>query len=520
MKRSLVLFLIYISVFLSFLMMGKETLLAEEPQKWFDKEAFIASLDEKRVLKLSMSNCVHLALKNNSEIRIKRIEPIIADFNIKKAKGKFEPTLDAYYEYDETKTPSAYPALAGSDVSRSREIDINAGLSGKLFFTNTQYDIDFKNEKSKSNSSLQQFLPAYTTNMSATLTQPVLKDFVGMAQDQANIVIARNNKVKSKTQLKKEMIKVISDVKTAYHNYLLYNDQYRVAQTSLERARGLQRITQERYENGLVSSVDVLEAQAGVAKREQALLYFEGLFRKAEDELKLVTNLIDDSELWNAEITVTDRPGLEAVSLDLAESIKESFENRPDYESAKIDLKNKDINVKMAHNELWPSVDVVGTLDLNGLTDKYVRSFDQTKRGEYASWSVGVQVTVPFGYTEELSNYDIKKLEKKKAIIAFSRLEQRIILEVRDGLRKVDINFRNVEATKKSLEAEENKYYAAKERFKSGLVSTHDMLEFQEDFDLAKLSHLEAIIDYSKALTNLGQVKGVTLVKNNIVLED
>jgi len=488
----------------------------EEP--YFDKDAFIESAKKDRVLELSLNDCVKLALQNNSEIKMKHIDPIIAKNAIKKAKGAFEPTVTGYYEYDETNVPGVAPALTGNTQDRSRRKDYNIGIEGKLF-TNTRYDIGWDNYTKSSNSALQRFFPDYNSSLGGTITQPVLKDFFGMGQDQANIVIAKNNKEISDYSFSDRVINIVSDVKDIYYDYETSIDQYKIGEAALKRSQNLKNIIQKRYEKGITSSAELLETEAGVAKREEALLVFERVLKKSEDGLKLITNLVDDPALWNATIYVKDKPEFKVKEVDLIESIREAFLNRPDYKEAKVDLKNKDINIKAAKNNLLPTVDLVGTYAASGLGDKYSSAVDQVKDGTNGSWSAGVSVRVPFGFEKERSDFTISKLEKEKAIIAFSRLEQDIILKVRDAVRDVDIAYRNVKASKKTLEAEGKTYEANKERFSEGLVSTHDMLQYQENFDLASLGYLRAIMYYQKALVKLERTKGTTLVANDIYME-
>ena len=492
---------------------------AKEQIGSFDKEAFIESAEKEKSLGLSMGDCITYALKKNTEIKIKKIDPIIAKYGIKKAHGAFEPSLKGYFKYDETNNPGLYPLLTGNLEDKSRRADFNAGIEGKIV-TNTRYDINFNNNRNSSNSALQRFFPNYESSFSGSITQPVLKDFFGMGRDQANIIIAKNNKELSDYNFKQEVINIVTQVILTYNDYIHHIAQYKIGEHALKRSRELFEIIQKRYEKGLASSVGLLEAEAGVAKREEALLVFERFLLKAEDDLKLETNLINDPAYWNADIYAKDKPVFEIKEVDLVGSIKKAFENRPDYKSAITDLKNKDIAIKTAVNNLLPTVDVTGTYAANGLGDTYSNAYDQVKDGKHCSWSVGVAVKIPFGFTKEISDYKISKLQKKQAILAFSRLEQRIILEVRDAVRNVDIAERSVKANRKTLNAEEGTYEAAKERFNAGQLSTHDMLQYQENYDLASLGFLDAVIKYNKALVFLEKTKGTTLTANNIKIEE
>jgi outer membrane protein len=491
----------------------------KQGNKAFGKEAFIDSAENDIVLELTLDDCVELALENNLEIKIKRKDPIIAKHAIRRSEGAYEPTITGGYEYEETKIPGSAPRLTGNTQDMSRRKDYNIAIEGKTI-ANTQYEIGWNNYTKSSNSALQRFFPDYNSSLGGTIVQPILKDFIGLSQDRANIIIAKNNKEISDNSFLDEAIRVVSDVKNTYYDYQSGIDQYEIGKAALKRSQDLKNIIQMRYDKGMTSSAELLETEAGVAKREEAMLVFERELRKAEDNLKLITNLVDNPLLWNSTIKINSKPEFNVQEVDLTESIKQAFISRPDYKAAVIDLKNKDVNIKATKNSLLPTVDLVGTYIASGLGDKYSSALNQATDGQNSSWGAGVRVRIPFGFEKEKSDFKISELEKEQAIMAFSLLEQNIILEVRDAVRDVDIAFRNVKASGKTLEAQEKTYQANKQRFNQGMVSTHDMLQYQENFDLASLNYLRGLIYYNKALNYLDKIKGTTLSQNDIIVAE
>jgi outer membrane protein TolC len=77
-----------------------------------------------------------------------------------------------------------------------------------------------------------------------------------------------------------------------------------------------------------------------------------------------------------------------------------------------------------------------------------------------------------------------------------------------------------VDVAKLSKEKETQNYEAQKERYAAGQVSTHDMLDYQDKLSQAELDYVKALIDYNIALINLDKSRGLTLVKNDIKLEE
>lgn len=484
-----------------------------KPESSFNKEAFIESAKTDRVLKIGLIDCIAYALKNNSEIKIERIEPKLKEDDVKIAKADFEPILDADYTlHDNTKRPTSasYP-----DLFKTRDIDFNAGISGKLI-TGTEYDIDFLNKRYDSNLTTQRMNPYYTSEPKITITQPIFKDF-GILVNRADIIIAQNDKTESEEDFKDTVMDTVSETKTDYYNYLYYLENYSIAKFSLERAQGLLQINKARYAKGLVSSVDLLETETAVAKRKKALITAESNLKKAEDELKLITNLVDDPKLWNVKIELIDAPEFRIQEINLVESLQNAFEYRPDYISNKIDLKNRDIKIKVAKNALLPTLDLTGSFGLNALGKDYEQCLDKIDR-DYRDWSVGAEFSMPWGGGDR-AKYDKRKLEKAQALIAFKRLEQNIILEVRDKVREVDIQYRQVQVATVAKEKETQNYQAQRERYVAGQISTHDILDYQDKLAQAELDYIKALIDYNIAIINLDKAEGLTLVKNDILVE-
>lgn len=498
------------SLIFVFVFMLAQFSLAADDRTVFDKEAFIESAGTNKVLKIGLIDCITYALKNNSEIKIKGIEPRLKEDAVRIALSDFEPTFSAGISLEDTRD-YATSSLAGSST-RSSQLDL--GVEGKLI-TGTEYSLDLLNKKYESNSSYQSPNPYYQSDPQLTITQPLFKDF-GVFVNSADIKIAQNNLQQSKESFKNEVMDIVSNAKIAYYNYIFYLEQYVIAESSLRRAGDLLEINKERYSKGLISSIDLLETETAESQRKKTLISTESSVKRAEDELKLITNLIDDPGLWNANIELIDKPKCETRKINLVPSIENAFKYRPDYEEKRIDLENRDIKIKVAKNALLPTLDLIGSFGLNGLGEDYGDCIDKID-SEHKDWSVGLKLSVPWGDGERAS-YDQKKLEKVQALIAFKRLEQNIILEVRDRVREVDIQYRQVVTSGLSKEKEKKHYEAQRERYSAGQVSTHDMLDYQDRLAQAELDYIKALVDYNIAIINLEKSEGVTLLKENIEL--
>lgn len=477
--------------------------------------AFIESAQTNRLLRIGMVDCIAWTLQNNSEILIKKIEPKLREDDVKVAKAAFEPNFYANVEKDSIKSPVPMPMNVYSSIV-SRAVDINAGLSGKLT-TGTRYQFDLLGSRDDDNPPVAAVNPVYYAEPKITITQPLFKG-AGFEVNKAEIVIAANYRRISSKDLRATAMQSISSAIIAYYNYC-YSQEYKaIAAASLKRSQDLLAINTERHAKGIISSVDLLETDTAVAEREKTVIVADSLVAQTEDKLKLITNLVDDPELWNARLELIDRPQIELRKTDLAQSLKKAFDFRPDYQIKMIDLQNRDVAIKVANNNLLPTVDLVGSYGMNGWGADFGGALD-TIEPENNDWLVALKFSMPWGGAER-ARYDQKKREKMKALLEIKRLEQNIILDVRNRIREVEIQRRQMDAAMHSKNMESKNYEAQKERYAAGQTSTHDMLDYQERVATSETDYLKALVDYQTALILLDNAEGITLAKNNIVLEE
>lgn len=484
----------------------------------FDREAFIASASYTTELRIGMVDCVAMALKNNSDILVKKISPLIEQANVRTQKGRFDPVLRFDGMVEENFDISDTPALRPSP-SKTRTGTFDIGIDQK-WTTGTRTSFELNNTRTTSNTNrlFQSFQPAYDSEAQVVVVQPLLKGF-GLTVNKADYLIAKNNKSKSDQELIRDVIKIITDVKKSYYELQYTQEQYRVARASLTRVEDLYGINKEKYAKGLASNIDVIESEAEVARYEQALIAAENVMRQAEDNLKFVTNLVDDPKFWNARILLLDQVSYDKTDFGLVKCILTAFDCRPDYQAAKFDLKNRDISVIYNRNGMLPTLDMVGSYGLNGLAQTFEKDMGHVGGGHYPDWTAGVSLRFPFFDDEAKGKYEKSKYEKAQMLIAFKRLEQRIILEVRDAWRDVDAKYRLLLASQKSKVSEEINYAAQETRFKAGLVSTLDIVIYQERLARAQVTYIKSVIDYNTAILELSKAQGTTLIEDNIRIE-
>lgn len=460
---------------------------------------------------LSIKEAIAFAIENNLDIKIEGFNPEIRKTETEKEKSFFDPVFRTDINNAVSRTPAS-SELQGAERIDQKVFDFDIGFKQK-FSAGTYSELEFKNERIWSNSRFLTLNPYYKSDITLTVTQPLFKDF-GSEVNLARIRIAENNEKISKDQLKGKIIDVITNTKRAYWNLLLSIEELEVRRLSLKLAKDLLERNRKKVEVGILAPIEIIEAEAGVASREEAVLIAEKNVKDSEDTLKRITGLTKD---WESALIPTDRPIISKERPSLEESIRIALQRRPDYLQANKDLKNKEINRRFTKNQTLPNLSFVGGIGLNGLNSSYGSDLERLKSGDFYSYQVGLSLEIPIGNRSAKNDYLKARLEEEKARVMLSNLEEAITLEIREALREIDTTLKRIEATRVARILAEKKLEAEEKRFSVGMSTSHNILIFQEELANALRNEKKAMIDHNNALINLEKVIGTAMEKEGVV---
>lgn len=231
------------------------------------------------------------------------------------------------------------------------------------------------------------------------------------------------------------------------------------------------------------------------------------------------------------EILPQDKPSFSmSEPIDLWASIKTALQKRPDYLTKKKELDSKNILVQFNENQLYPSLDLIASFGLNGLSGdaqsltagefdgNYGDSIDRAFSGDFLSWEAGVKFSYPLGNRAAKSRLLASKLESSQLLMEIKDLEKTIILEVREAVRQIKTDVKRIQAARIARKLAEEKLSAEEKKFEVGLSTSFNVLEFQTDLAEEQSSELKAIVDYKKSRVKFRSVLATTLENYNIKL--
>jgi outer membrane protein TolC len=487
---------------------------------------------------LSLDDCIVGALKNNLGLAVEVYNPQLADISVTQAKEKFVPSLYLGFNKQETNQPS-FSWIDAADQVEVQSSDYYGQLTQEIP-TGGNFQLTLYSYQTETTAKFQTINPRFGSQVRFDFTQPLLKDF-GFKVSQREIIIAKNNTAISEIQLKQTLLDTIYNVEEAYWNYVGSIEYYKVMEQSLKLAQDLLAKNTREVEVGMLAPIDVLSAKSEVARREADILQAESMIKSTQDQLKTILNLSFKEDIDLTNIVPTDTPTFEEREVSLEEALSMGLQMRPDLQAIRVEMKNKDLDLGYAKNQLLPELNFQVSLwspglsgtqlvyeDNNPLTGNIIgtvpgKSSDALRdafKFKYKNWTLGLTLSIPITSIVTRAQYAQARVNLEKAQVDLQNREQQAFLEIRNAVRDVQTNYKQVQAYKLARELAQEKLDAEQKKLKVGLATNYEVLLHQRDLADAQSSELRAVIDYNLALAALNRVLGTTLEKKNIKMTE
>lgn len=476
----------------------------------------VCSLGAGQELRVSLEDCIQMALENNLDLRIQRLGPQIARFNLNSSVAAYDPSLQARFGIRQNNLPGGvdeqnrpYPPSSDSTV------DGSIGLGG-LTPTGLSYSLT----GALTDSELVNFGLPFSNARSFvgfTLTQPLLKNF-WIDAPRMNIALSRNQLRMSRLDLQAQLINTITEVELAYWELIAARETVKVQEKAVELARRLWEENKKRVAVGVMAPLDEKQAESQVAASQAALLAARNTVVLRENALK---QLLDDefAAWYNVDLLPSGELKALPATFSLADSWSKGLTLRPDLQRAKTELENRNITLAYRRNQVYPQLDLTGSYGLVGNADEASDSFTRLQEGKGFNYSIGVVFRMPLTNREARNQRRAAEAEVQAALLRLKQLEQQIMVQIHDAVSQARSSYEQVEATKAAVEYARQALEAEEKKLANGKSTSFQVLQLQRDLTARESEHIRAITDYNAALARLAQAEGSTLERHHITLD-
>ncbi len=283
----------------------------------------------------------------------------------------FDPSLTATLEYERATTPQTSTLITGTNSLAQNTFTGNAGYQ-QGFSTGTLFNFTFDNTRTTTNSARSSFSPTLSSSFRAQITQHLLQGF-GPKLNKRFIVEATNNRRITDSSFRQQVLYTVTQIESIYWSLVSAYEDELAKERALTQSTQLTNDNRKQLEIGTLAPLDVITSDSAVFADRQALttsksnLEYQQLLMK-----QAIARNLNDPQLANAPVVPTDRVGLDRLpeeDMPTEELVKTAFTNNPQIEQAVLNMTNNQITIRGEKNGLLPIIDVLafyGTSALGG----------------------------------------------------------------------------------------------------------------------------------------------------------
>jgi outer membrane protein len=478
-------------------------------------------------VRMTVADAVRMAVENNMGIQTQRLSPQVQALALARAEGAYAPTLFSNLQRTANTSPPTDFLSIGTATTSTGDFNTDAGVQQSLKWGGGSYSLSMGGRRFTSDALRVVFSPQLSSNINASITQPLLRNFK-IDQNRQQVLQARNQMEIADIQLAARITQTARSVRSAYYDLVGAIGALDVARQSLDLSRQSLLQNERRVEVGAMAQIDIVEAQAEVAQREEAVIIAEATIRAAEDNLRTLVMNPSQPDFWAVRLVPTERPSVAPQAVDVEAAIANALKNRTDLLETRKELESTDIDIRYAENQRLPAVNLSARYGLSGTggtqnvwaggvdeTPVIVRSsqrrFGDVLRdvvsNDFNNWAVTLSVNYPLGTSTADAAVAQGRVQRQQATLSLREQEMAVVSQVREVARQVNTTQQRVEATRKAREFAERRLEAENKRVTVGLATTFQLFQAQRDLDSAKQRELQALIDYNRALVNLEAVQ-------------
>jgi outer membrane protein len=485
------------------------------------------------VRRLSVDDAVKLALEQNLGIQIERLNPQIQDVAIAQTRAAWAPTLTS--SIDRTSRDNAVTNVfaGGQNKVTTSNFETSFGIQ-QILPTGGDYSVSWNGARQTSTNFFNTFDPQLFSNLTVNFTQPLLRNFrIDNIRQQLEInALVRDV---ADVNLQATITQTVRNVRNAYWDLAFSISNLAAQRQSLDLAQRLRADNERRVQIGTMAPIDVVEAQAEVARNEESVIVAEAAIKAAEDRLRQLIFDPAAPDFWTTTLEPTDTAPFQAQAIDVDGAVRNALANRTDLRQAKTGIEQNDVNIRYLRNQLLPSVNanityggtgIGGTryfpVDLDDAIDGIPERIVQSQRSfgsvlgdvfgnELPLWTFGVQIGYPLGRSTGEANLARARLELSQTQTQLRNLELQVAAQVRDAARTLQTNQKRVESTRIARELAEQRLNAAEKKFAAGIETSFFVFQAQRDLSQARTSEVRAILDFNKSQVDFEAVQEVPL---------
>jgi len=458
-------------------------------------------------LEMTIEQCRAITLENNLDLKVQLINPTIASEGVNQEEARFEALFYSNLAYQKTDRPPASDTYLASSTSDNSQVNLGVQMPLR---TGGSITFDIADNRSKSNSESAFFNPAYSTDLTVSISQPLLRN-AGKRAATYLIRAAQYNRQQVNAQTKLEVITAIAAADELYWQLYASRKELNVRKKQYDLAQTLYEQAQRFVDVGENPLIDAIRAEAGVARQLAAIIAAENTVRDTERRLKLILNkpglTIDTPTIV---VTATE-PDPVRYELDKELLITKAIDNRMELLQAELEIAKALSNIDYRRNQTLPVVTASYSYIVHGIGATQNDSYKLLDDKDFEDHYMGLRLEIPLGNSDAKSKLRQAIYNRRQQLATKEKQQLLVTKEVLAAIDLVETNWQQILSNRQSAILEGRLYSAELRQFQIGLNTSTDVLQAQTAFANAQSAEIQALTNYQISLVDLAKATGTLL---------
>jgi OMF family outer membrane factor len=328
------------------------------------------------------------------------------------------------------------------------------------------------------------------------------------------IAIARDQFEKAKNQYLIGLRDLRLQASLAYFDLQTADNQVQIGQEGVRASLVSLRDARARFQAGVATKLEVLEAETQLARDQQLLTTAllsgtpaqpgQATARRALAALLDLPQDVTPTAADPARVIGTWLPSLQ-------ESIVASFSFREELDQILLDISIANSSANVELGRVQPLLKIVNNF---GFGRTYGYEFSPSVVPSITGWNVDNAVGLNLNWTiydggSAQANYRGQKQKAQENRFLFAQKRNTIRADVERSFYELDKNNRNILTTSREVISTRESLRLARLRFQAGVTTQREVVDTQRDLTQAEVRYSTAISDYNRALVELRRRTGL-----------
>lgn len=321
------------------------------------------------------------------------------------------------------------------------------------------------------------------------------------------IAIARDQFEKAKNQYLIGLRDLRLQASLAYFDLQTADDQVQIGQEGVRASLVSLRDARARFQAGVATKLEVLEAETQLARDEQLLTNALAIQATARRALAALLDLPQD-------VTPTAADPARVIGTwlpSLQESIVASFTFREELDQILLDVSIANSSANAELGRVQPFLRIVNNF---GFGNSLTNNFSSSTTPPITRWNVDNSVGLNINWSiydggSSQANYRGQKQKAQENRFLFAQRRNSIRSDVERSFYELDKNNRNILTTSREVISTRESLRLARLRFQAGVTTQREVVDTQRDLTQAEVRYSTAISDYNRALVELRRRTGL-----------